>query len=113
MFIKIINPLGYLELIKILHHCDLVITDSGGLQKEAFFARKTCVTLRKSTEWLDTTRLKVNILLDPEEELMVKLPEVCQNYKKTNKLFDSISEQPYGDGRSAEKIVDKIIDIAN
>ena len=112
-FIKIINPLGYLELIKILHHCDLVITDSGGLQKEAFFARKTCVTLRKSTEWLDTTRLKVNILLDPEEELMVKLPEVCQNYKKTNKLFDSISEQPYGDGRSAEKIVDKIIDIAN
>mgnify|MGYP001558479799 FL=1 len=107
--IKTISPLGYFEILRLLQQCDLVITDSGGLQKETFFAKKTCVTLRKSTEWIDTVNLKVNILLDPESKQIEKLSQICQNVGKTNALFKKITERPYGNGHSSIKIVDAII----
>jgi UDP-N-acetylglucosamine 2-epimerase len=103
------EPLGYFEMLKMLKICDQVITDSGGLQKEAFFAEKACITLRKSTEQIDTIRLGVNTLIDPEGEGLDTLPLICSNYEKTNSLFMQISEKPYGDGSASKKIVDKII----
>lgn len=106
--VKIVPPLGYLEILKLLQQCNLVITDSGGLQKEAFFAQKACITLRKSTEWLDTVKLGVNSLVDPESKEIKKLPQIYQNAKKTNKLFEKI-KSPYGNGRASKKIVDAII----
>lgn len=107
--IKLIKPLGYLELLKVLEQSELVITDSGGLQKEAFFAKKACITLRKGTEWLDTVKFKVNKLLDPETDAINKLPKLCQSTKKINNLFKHIKEKPYGDGHATEKIVKAII----
>lgn len=107
--IELVEPLGYLELLEALNQSELVITDSGGLQKEAFFARKVCVTLRKSTEWLDTVKLKVNILLDPETLAINKLPKICQDADKYNNLFKKIKKKPYGDGKATEKIVKAII----
>ncbi|KKQ35138.1 MAG: UDP-N-acetylglucosamine 2-epimerase [Candidatus Nomurabacteria bacterium GW2011_GWB1_37_5] len=104
------EPLGYFEMLKILDQCDAVITDSGGLQKEAFFAQKTCITLRKSTEHLDTIRLKVNILIDPESESLDNLSEICSNAKKIGDTFKYISEMPYGDGHSSIQIVNAILD---
>ena len=47
----IIDPVGYFDMLQLLHHCVLVITDSGGLQKEAYFFRKFCVIMREQTEW--------------------------------------------------------------
>ncbi|PJE62892.1 hypothetical protein COU88_02485, partial [Candidatus Roizmanbacteria bacterium CG10_big_fil_rev_8_21_14_0_10_39_6] len=104
------SPLSYFDVLKILKQCDLVITDSGGLQKEAFFAQKTCITLRKSTEHLDTIRLKVNILIDPESESLDNLSEICSNAKKIGDTFKYISEMPYGDGHSSIQIVNAILD---
>lgn len=107
--IKIIPPLGYFGILKVLQLADMVITDSGGLQKEAFFARRACVTLRKSTEWEDTVKLKANVLLDPESKVISTLPEICRDSDRINKVFNRLVSKPYGDGSATGKIVKAII----
>ncbi len=67
--IEPIDPVGYFETIYLLKKCSIVLTDSGGLQKEAYFARKFCVTLRSETEWVETVRNGYNILLPYGEKL--------------------------------------------
>ena len=52
--IMVIEPVGYLDMIALLDGCTRVLTDSGGLQKEAYFFRKPCITLRDATEWVET-----------------------------------------------------------
>lgn len=52
--IRIIDPVGYIDMARLLDGCALVMTDSGGLQKEAYFARRRCITLRNETEWVET-----------------------------------------------------------
>lgn len=51
--LKIINPVGYFDMLELLKNCNLVITDSGGLQKEAFFNKKHCIIAREETEWVE------------------------------------------------------------
>jgi len=63
--ISIIDPVGYLEMNWLLENCSLVITDSGGLQKEAFFHRKPCITLRDETEWVELVNAGYNLLVSP------------------------------------------------
>jgi len=52
--IRIIDPVGYIDMVRLLEGCAIVMTDSGGLQKEAYFARRPCITLRDETEWVET-----------------------------------------------------------
>lgn len=59
----LLEPVGYLEMIWLLQHCALVVTDSGGLQKEAFFFKKYCITLREQTEWTELIESGVNKLV--------------------------------------------------
>lgn len=68
----IINPLGYLEMMNLVAFCRLVITDSGGLQKEAYYLEKPCIILRENTEWIET--LDVNILTNYHN--------ICENIGK-------------------------------
>jgi UDP-GlcNAc3NAcA epimerase len=60
--LMIIDPLGYFDLHRLLADCELVLTDSGGLQKEAYFHRKPCITLREETEWVETVEAGWNRL---------------------------------------------------
>lgn len=102
--ITIIDPLGYLEMIWLIDNCRHVITDSGGLQKEAFFFNKNCITLREETEWQELIDTGNNVLLPPftkdsrkivEERLMSKF---IDNYKL------------YGNGDASNKIAKTIYD---
>jgi UDP-N-acetylglucosamine 2-epimerase len=87
-------PLGYLELLAELDRVQRVITDSGGLQKEAYWLRKPCVTLRPSTEWVDTVRVGANTLVEPEG-----LTEALENAH-----FPEDAPQLYGDGHASNRI---------
>src|SRR5690606_9936860 len=61
--IRVVDPVGYLEMVWLESHCRLVITDSGGVQKEAYFHGKPCVTLRDETEWVELVEIGVNVLV--------------------------------------------------
>ncbi|MBF90975.1 MAG: UDP-N-acetylglucosamine 2-epimerase (non-hydrolyzing) [Flavobacteriales bacterium] len=68
---KVVDPVGYLEMIYLLKNCSLVMTDSGGLQKEAFFFEKNCVTLRDETEWVELVENDYNILVGANKEAIL------------------------------------------
>lgn len=95
----IIDPVGYLDMLMLLNHCRMVITDSGGLQKEAFFLGKFCITLREETEWVELVDLGVNRIAGSDEK---KILSAFHLFIK-NKF--SAKKKPYGNGDAAEKIV--------
>ena len=99
---KIINPIGYFDMIELLKNCQLVITDSGGLQKEAFFFKKYCVTLREETEWVELVENNVNSLPGTNYDLIVNS---VNSALKNNFNFNF---NPYGDGNAANIILEEI-----
>ena len=62
------EPLGYLDFIVLINFAEKVITDSGGVQKEAYILRKPCITLRTETEWVETVEERWNLLINPAED---------------------------------------------
>lgn len=74
--IKVIDPVGYLDMLVLEYHSAMIMTDSGGVQKEAFFLCKPCVTLRKETEWVETVECGANILAGTEVERILSAVEV-------------------------------------
>jgi len=105
--VRVIQPVGYLDMIKLESHASLVLTDSGGVQKEAYFAEVPCITLRDETEWVETVAAGVNILAGADKKAII---EACEQAKSMNvKLKAGI----YGDGSAAEIIVQNIISSIN
>lgn len=99
--IRFIEPLGYLEMIYLLEKCSSVMTDSGGLQKEAFFFGKPCITLRDETEWVELVEHGYNMLAGSDYE------EIMKAYHRTGNT--DFSTPLYGEGRAAKVIVDALI----
>lgn len=96
---QILEPVGYLEMVNLIKYANLIVTDSGGLQKEAFFFNKFCVTTRDETEWVELTENNFNILAGADEN------KIIDSYKTMiDKPFTKTIE-PYGKGDSAEIIV--------
>ncbi|ARS41674.1 UDP-N-acetylglucosamine 2-epimerase (non-hydrolyzing) [Sphingobacteriaceae bacterium GW460-11-11-14-LB5] len=100
--IKIIEPVGFLEMNWLLQNCSLVMTDSGGVQKEAFFHLKPCLTLRDETEWVELIEAGVNMLASPVDADIVSAFKAMHG-----KTIDS-GLSLYGDGRTGQRILEVI-----
>jgi UDP-GlcNAc3NAcA epimerase len=98
---RVIEPLGYLELASLASQARVIVTDSGGLQKEAYWYGVPCVTLRPSTEWIDTVKLGANILVDDDSDALV---EAVANADLPRGL-----PVLYGDGHASERIAQVLV----
>ena len=96
---KLIEPVGYLNLMKNLGNSSMVITDSGGLQKEAYWMGKPCITLRESTEWIETIEENANFLFPLSKPFPFnKIEKILKSkFKPKNSL--------YGNGNASKRIV--------
>ena len=100
----LIDPVGYLEMVWLIDNSELIITDSGGLQKEAYFFDKYCITLREETEWIELVNGGFNSLVGVDKDLIIK------TYNKFKSLvFKSNDEQFYGDGNTCNKIIKELL----
>ncbi|TMP31444.1 UDP-N-acetylglucosamine 2-epimerase (non-hydrolyzing) [Pseudoalteromonas rubra] len=99
--IKVIAPVGYLNMVWLIDNCKLVVTDSGGLQKEAYFFKKPCITMRPETEWVELVECGANKLFNP---LVDNLNATYHQMLK----FDDFSHLFYGNGDAAQRIVSKL-----
>jgi UDP-GlcNAc3NAcA epimerase len=97
--IRVIEPVGYLDIVMLEKHARLLATDSGGMQKEAFFYRVPCVTLREETEWTELVDLGWNRLAPP-----VSTAAVLTALRAALEAGPGAEAEPYGDGHSAERI---------
>lgn len=98
--VHLIDPVGYLEMIWLLQRAGLVLTDSGGVQKEAFFFNKACVTIRDQTEWVELVSLGANVLVAADQKAIVDA--VVQHLNRV--VVDS--DHLYGGGMAAGRIAD-------
>ncbi len=102
--IQIIEPVGYLEMVWLIDHCSMVMTDSGGLQKEAFFFGKPCITLRDETEWVELIDNKFNILAGADKDKIVSAYHNAANYFATD-----FNKNLYGDGQASTNIINALL----
>ena len=100
-YIHYFSPFGYHDMLNLIRGSEMVITDSGGLQKEAFWLRKPCITLKENTVWSETVDLKANTLVGADTKAIIKAIKECSSFPRR-------VHQPYGKGNASGKII-KII----
>lgn len=106
--LKPIDPLGYLDMIRLVAGARLVLTDSGGLQKEAFFLGRPCVTLRDETEWVETVEAGGNKIAGTDPERILAIVSDWERVLATGPPdFTAAIAPAFGDGRASERIVDE------
>jgi UDP-N-acetylglucosamine 2-epimerase (non-hydrolysing) len=105
--VKLITPVSYLENILLIKNAALVLTDSGGVQKEAFWLGTPCITLRENSEWLETVKLGANCLVGSNTELIVRSATEVFEAGELRKRIAAMPN-PFGDGHASEKILQKI-----
>ncbi|HZB35399.1 MAG TPA: UDP-N-acetylglucosamine 2-epimerase (non-hydrolyzing) [Gaiellaceae bacterium] len=101
--VRMIQPLGYLDFAALASQARVILTDSGGLQKEAYWYGVPCVTLRPSTEWKDTVEVGANVLVDDDPDAIAAAAAAARMPEERPQL--------YGDGRAAERIADVLVSL--
>ena len=99
-YVRLIDPVSYFDNIALEKSARIIMTDSGGMQKEAYWLKVPCITLRDETEWVETVELGWNILAGSDQQKIVNAV----------RYFAPPEEHPllYGDGRAAEKIINML-----
>jgi UDP-GlcNAc3NAcA epimerase len=100
---KIIDPVGYIDMIQLLSNCKIVLTDSGGLQKEAYFVKKPCITLREQTEWVELVQVGANQLTGADK---TKILNAFEHFSTTAVSFE---QSLYGNGNTAAVILAQLL----
>jgi len=101
--IKVIDPVGYLDMLQLMQQSSAVLTDSGGIQKETYYLKVPCVTIRSETEWTETVDVGWNQIVDIDP---VKILEAVND---ADKVKEKNHPNLYGEGDTANKIVDVLI----
>lgn len=102
--LTLIDPVGYLEMVWLIDNCELVMTDSGGLQKEAYFFGKQCITLRDETEWVELVECGANTLAGADKN------KILEAYKNRQPLITNHQALDlYGGGKASEKIIKELL----
>lgn len=108
--LRIIKPVGFLDMLALLGSARMVLTDSGGLQKEAFFLGTPCITLRDETEWVETVDEGGNVLAGMNPEAVVEAAQRVLERPFTERADHSdVATRIFGDGRAAERIVASLV----
>jgi UDP-GlcNAc3NAcA epimerase len=102
--VQVLPPLGYLDFTALLRGARVCLTDSGGAQKEAYLHRVPCVTLRASTEWVETVELGWNVLTADDPEAIAAAAEAP--------LRGATHPDVYGDGHAAKRMARKVAETA-
>lgn len=102
--LTIIEPVGYLEMVWLIDNCDFVMTDSGGLQKEAYFFEKQCITLRDETEWVELVECGANTLVGADKTKILDAYKNNIEFNKQNSKLDL-----YGGGKASENIIKELL----
>ncbi len=100
---NLIDPLSYTEMLALERCARAILTDSGGIQKEAYFNGTPCITLRDETEWVETVELGWNSVVGADYEL------IMDAWRKIDKYPMSRERMPYGDGHASDKIADILV----
>ncbi len=96
--VRLVSPLGYLELAALASQARVLVTDSGGLQKEAYWYGVPCVTVRPSTEWVDTVEIGANVLVDADPDAIATAV--------ANAAMPAERPVLYGDGHASDRIAE-------
>jgi UDP-GlcNAc3NAcA epimerase len=103
--VRLVEPLGYFEMVELEVNARMILTDSGGVQKEAFFARTPCLTLREETEWVETTAARANRLCGASAERILEGFRLFEE----GAIVPDFDASPYGAGDAAERIVAELL----
>ena len=108
---RLIKPVGFLDMLQLVAHARMALTDSGGVQKEAYFLGTPCVTLREETEWVETVNAGANILTGLDRE---KIINAVAHWKSATAngaraQFVNGADAPFGRGDAAERVVAELV----
>jgi UDP-N-acetylglucosamine 2-epimerase (non-hydrolysing) len=95
--VKLIKPLGYLDMLMLMANARKILTDSGGIQKEAYMLGVPCITLRENTEWMETLEGGWNVLVGGDKEKIIESISMIEIKEKQRNIF--------GEQESSERIV--------
>ncbi len=98
--VTLTDPVGYLEMLILEENAEAIVTDSGGVQKEAYFAGRPCITLRERTEWTETVRAGWNVLVGTDEG---RIAAAMRDFRPSGRR-----PELFGDGHAAEHVVEAL-----
>ena len=101
------GPVGYFDMLELLKHCRLIATDSGGLQKEAYFFGKHCITLREQTEWVELVQHGVNLVSG------TNVDKILDSYHVLLHRHSDFTIDLYGNGMASKRITDILVNYSN
>ena len=105
--VHIIKPVSYLDMVMLETHSKMILTDSGGVQKEAYFAQTPCVTLRNETEWVELVEGGYNKIAGNDPIA------ICKSYETMLDKTVSIDPELYGGGQASERVVKHLMSVAD